>query len=122
MADKVKEEKILIFGFLITIASYFLFSLKSNLFIIPAIIFLSLSLASIDGVKNVYIGKNISRENLATAQGTLNAFYGLGQLFSGLFGGFIWTKFGYHFAFLYGILMMIFGLVLLNFAFKGRLN
>lgn len=122
LADKIQEEKILTFGFLITIASYFLFSLKSNLFIIPAIIFLSLSLASIDGVKNVYIGKNIRRENLATAQGTLNAFYGLGQLFSGLLGGFIWTKLGYHFAFLYGILMMIFGLVLLNFAFKARLN
>jgi hypothetical protein len=56
---------------------------------------LSLSLALIDGIKMVYIGKNVSSEFLGTAQGTLNAIYGFGQLFGGAFGGFIWSKFGF---------------------------
>jgi len=122
LADKIGERKILVFGFLSALFSYILFLFNFNLLILLAIIFLSLSLALIDGVKVVYIGKNIAPEYLATSQGTLNALYGLGQLFGGLIGGFLWTKFTSQFTFLYGILMILISLFILNLSFESKRN
>jgi predicted MFS family arabinose efflux permease len=93
-------------GFLISILSFILFSINNNFLIFSAIILLSLSLALIDGMKMVYIGENVTSEFLETAQGTLNAIYGLDQLFGGILGGLIWTKLGFTFAFLIGILLI----------------
>ncbi|MEM5814920.1 MAG: hypothetical protein QXD89_00295, partial [Candidatus Aenigmatarchaeota archaeon] len=86
-----------------------------------SIILLSLSLALIDGIKMVYIGKNVDSEFLGTAQGTLNALYGFGQLFSGIFGGLIWSKFGFSFAFLIGSLLIFCSLFILSFSFRDNL-
>jgi MFS family permease len=108
-------------GFLISILSFLLFSINNNFLIIPAIILLSLSLALIDGIKTVYIGKNVTSEFLGTAQGTLNALYGFGQLFSGILAGLIWTKFGFTFAFLIGSLLIFCSLFILTFSFRDNL-
>ena len=106
-------------GFLISILSFILFSIDNNFLIFPAIILLSLSLALIDGMKMVYIGKNVASEFLGTAQGTLNALYGFGQLFSGILGGLIWSKFGFGCVFLLGSILILFSFLILDFSF-GR--
>ncbi|GBD34149.1 hypothetical protein HRbin34_00472 [bacterium HR34] len=64
------------------------------------------------------IGKNISQEYLATAQGTLNSLYGFGQLFGGLIGGLIWTKLNFTYAFLYGGFLISIALIFLHLAFR----
>jgi MFS family permease len=120
LGDKYGEKIMLKIGFLISIFSFILFSINNNFLIFPAIILLSLSLALIDGIKMVYIGKNVSSEFLGTAQGTLNALYGLGQLFGGAFGGFIWSKFGFNFAFLLGAILITFSYIILVLIFKKQ--
>jgi MFS family permease len=118
LGDQYGEKIMLKIGFLISILSFILFSINNNFLIFPAIILLSLSLALIDGMKMVYIGKNVSSEFLGTAQGTLNAIYGFGQLFSGAFGGFIWSKFGFNYVFLIGAILIFISYLILNFSFK----
>ena len=118
MADKYGEKLMLRLGFIFAFLSFLIFSIQSNFLIIPAIILLSLSLALIDGIKMVYLGKNISQEYLATAQGTLNSLYGFGQLFGGLIGGLIWTKLNFTYAFLYGGFLILISLIFLNLAFR----
>jgi MFS family permease len=107
-------------GFLISILSFILFSINNNFLIFPAIILLSLSLALIDGMKMVYIGKNVSSEFLGTAQGTLNAIYGFGQLFGGVFGGFIWSKFNFGLAFLLGAILISISYIILVLSLKKQ--
>jgi MFS family permease len=118
LGDQYGEKIMLKIGFLISILSFLLFSINNNFLIFPAIILLSLSLALIDGMKMVYIGKNVASEFLGTAQGTLNAIYGFGQLFSGAFGGFIWSKFGFNYVFLLGAILIFISYLILNFSFK----
>jgi MFS family permease len=72
-------------------------------------------------MKLVYIGKNVPSEFLGTAQGTLNALYGFGQLFGGILGGLIWAKFGFTFAFLIGSLLIFCSLFILTFSFRDNL-
>jgi predicted MFS family arabinose efflux permease len=108
-------------GFLISILSFILFSINNNFLISPAIILLSLSLALIDGMKLTYIGKDVTSEFLGTAQGTLNAIYGLSQLFSGILAGLIWIKFGFTFALLIGSLLIFCSLFILTFSFRDNL-
>ncbi len=112
-ADKLGEDKVLIIGFLTAISSYFLFLININLLVILGIIVLAFSLASIDGIKMVYIGKNVSSEYLATSQGTLNALFGIGQLLGGSLAGYIWTKFGFTYSFTIGIILMSISLLIL---------
>ncbi len=118
LADKLGEKIMLKSGFIFAILSYLIFSLPYNILIFPALILLSLSLALIDGIKMVYIGKNISQEYLATAQGTLSALYGFGQLFSGLIGGLIWTKLNFSFAFIFGGIFILISFIILTLAFS----
>ncbi|GIW66494.1 MAG: MFS transporter [Candidatus Parcubacteria bacterium] len=117
-ADRYGEKLMLTLGFIFALISFLIFSIPNNFLIFPAIILLSLSLALIDGIKMVYLGKNISQEYLATAQGTLSSLYGFGQLFGGLIGGLIWTKFNFSYAFLYGSFLIFLSLIILNFALK----
>ena len=112
-ADKLGEDKVLIIGFLTAISSYFLFLININLLVILGIIVLAFSLASIDGIKMVYIGKNVSSEYLATSQGTLNALFGIGQLLGGSLSGYIWTKFSFAYSFIIGIILMSISLLIL---------
>ena len=112
-ADKLGEDKVLIIGFLTAISSYFLFLININLLVILGIILLAFSLASIDGIKMVYIGKNVSSEYLATSQGTLNALFGIGQLLGGSLSGYIWTKFSFAYSFIIGIILMSISLLIL---------
>jgi MFS family permease len=118
LGDKYGEKIMLKIGFLTACFSYLLFSINNNFLIFPAIILLSLSLALIDGIKMVYIGKNVPSEFLGTAQGTLNALHGLGHLFGGLWGGLIWSKFGFNFAFLLGALFIIISYIILGLSFN----
>ncbi len=120
LGDKYGEKIMLKLGFLIACLSFLLFSLDNNFLIFPAIILLSLSLALIDGMKMVYIGKNISPEFLGTTQGTLNAFYGFGQLFSGSLGGLIWSRFGFSFTFILGAILILISYVILIMSFKNN--
>ena len=122
LGDKYGEKIMLKIGFLVSILSFILFSLNNNFLIFPALILLSLSLVLIDGMKMVYIGKNVSSEFLGTAQGTLNAFYGFGQLFGGTLGGWLWSKFNFSFAFLLGSGLIFLSFVILNFSFKNKQN
>jgi len=118
LGDQYGEKIMLKIGFLISILSFLLFSINNNFLIFPAIILLSLSLALIDGMKMVYIGKNVASEFLGTSQGTLNAIYGFGQLFGGAFGGFIWSKFGFNYVFLIGAILIFISYLILDFSFK----
>ena len=118
--DKYGEKIMLKIGFLIACFAYLLFSINNNFLIFPAIILLSLSSALIDGIKMVYIGKNVSSEFLGTAQGTLNALHGLGHLFGGIWGGLIWSKFGFNFAFLLGAILITFSYIILGLSFKKQ--
>ena len=118
LEDKYREKIMLKMGFLISCVAFILFSMNNNFLIFPASILLSLSLALIDGIKMVYIGENVSSEFLGTAQGTLNAFYGFGQLLGGTLGGWLWSKFNFSFAFLLGSGLIFLSFVILNFSFK----
>jgi MFS family permease len=120
LGDKYGEKIMLKIGFLTACFSYLLFSINNNFLIFPAIILLSLSLALIDGIKMVYIGKNVPSEFLGTAHGTLNALHGLGHLFGGLWGGLIWSKFGFNFAFLLGAILITFSYIILGLSFKKQ--
>jgi MFS family permease len=120
LGDKYGEKIMLKIGFLTACFSYLLFSINNNFLIFPAIILLSLSLALIDGIKMVYIGKNVSSEFLGTAQGTLNALHGLGHLFGGLWGGLIWSKFGFSLAFLLGAILIVISYIILGSSFKKQ--
>ena len=120
LGDKYGEKIMLKIGFLTACFSYLLFSINNNFLIFPAIILLSLSLALIDGIKMVYIGKNVSSEFLGTAQGTLNALYGFGHLFGGLWGGLIWSKFGFSLAFLLGAILIVISYIILGSSFKKQ--
>jgi predicted MFS family arabinose efflux permease len=51
----------------------------------------------------------------------LNALYGFGQLFGGIWGGLMWSKFGFNFAFLIGSLLILFALFILSFSFRDSL-
>ncbi|GIW65498.1 MAG: MFS transporter [Candidatus Parcubacteria bacterium] len=118
LADKYGERLMLKLGFIFAILSFLIFSIPNNLLIFPAIVLLSLSLALIDGIKVVYLGKNIAQEYLATAQGTLNSLYGFGQLFGGLIGGLIWTKLNFTYAFIYGCFLILMSLILIDLALR----
>jgi hypothetical protein len=72
-------------------------------------------------MKIAYIGKDVTSEFLATAQGTLNAICGLGQLFRGILAGLIWIKFAFTFAFLIGSLLIFRSLFILTFSFRDNL-
>jgi len=119
LGDKYAEKIMLRIGFLISCLSFLLFSLNNNFLIFPALILLSLSLALIDGMKMVYIGKNVSSEFLGTAQGTLNAFYGFGQLLGGSLGGLIWSKFGFNLTFILGAVLIFISYAILSLSFKN---
>ena len=118
LGDKYGEKMMLKIGFLLSIMSFSLFSINNNFLILSAIILLSLSLALIDGIKMVYIGKSVSLEFLGTAQGLLNAFYGFGQLLGGALGGLIWSKFGFSIAFIFGMVVIFCSFIILSFSFK----
>jgi MFS family permease len=120
LGDKYGEKIMLKIGFLTACFSYLLFSINNNFLIFPAIILLSLSLALIDGIKVVYIGKNVPTEFLGTAQGILNALHGLGHLFGGLWGGLIWSKFGFSLAFLLGAILIVISYIILGSSFKKQ--
>lgn len=112
LSDKVGERTVLILGFIAAIISYIIFFFSSNfLAVTVGFIILGLYSAMTDGVERALASKLAPFERLASSQGYLNASVGISSLLAGIIGGSIWTYWGSSMAMLYGIIMMIFGLL-----------
>ncbi|MDP3901837.1 MAG: MFS transporter, partial [bacterium] len=112
LSDKVGERKILVGGFVVAIIAYAIFALTTNVIgMIVGFIIFGIYSAMTDGIMRSLASKLVSRDQLATGQGFLNAAVGISSLLAGIIGGAIWTFWGPAAAFFYGILMMAVGLL-----------
>lgn len=112
LADKIGDRKILSFGFLAAIFSYFiLFYFQSFWGLVAGFAVFGIYSSMTDGVERALASKLVPHEKLATGQGFLNAAIGFSSLLAGLIGGFIWTGFGSSPALIFGIILMLLGLL-----------
>ncbi|MDP3999529.1 MAG: MFS transporter [bacterium] len=112
LADKIGDRKLIILGFIMAILSYFNFAYFSSLAsVIAGFVTFGLYSAMTDGVQRALASKLVPDNRLAAGQGFLNAAIGFSSLLAGVIGGGIWTVWGSDAAFLYGLVMMIIGLL-----------
>ena len=112
LSDRIGQKKVLVSGFIAAISAYLILAGFSSFSgIVLGFIIFGLYSAMTDGVERALASKLVSQDILASGQGFLSASVGLSSLLAGLIGGLIWTSWGSSAAFLYGAIMMFFGLI-----------
>ncbi len=112
-SDRLGEKRVMIWGFLAAILAYVFFAgTESAAGAILGFVFLGLYGAMTDGVGRAFVPKLVRGERLAMGQGFLQAAIGISSLLAGTVGGAIWTYINPQAAFIYGIIFMIFGILL----------
>jgi len=112
LSDRIGEKKVLILGFLAAIIAYsVLAKFSTAASVVIGFIIFGLHSAMTDGVMRALVSKLVPADKLATGQGFLNAAVGVSSLLAGIIGGTIWTYVSPTAAFVYGIILMIVGLL-----------
>ncbi len=114
LSDKIGEKRVLIFGFVAAMVSFFILKQSSGVLeLILGFAVLGLYEATTNGGQRSLASKLIGEDVQASGQGFLGAAIGLSSLCAGLIGGLIWTEFGSGAAFNYAMISMVVGLLLL---------
>lgn len=95
MSDKVGAKRVITLGYCILVAGYVFLAFAENpLFLAVGFLILGLFPALTDGVQRA-LAANLSAANTrGEALGLVNAISGLGLLFAGIGGGYVWAHFG----------------------------
>lgn len=111
LSDRIGEKKVLLGGFFAAILAYLILANFSSLIgITLGFVVFGLYSAMTDGVHRALTSKLVSAGELAAGEGFLSASLGITSLLSGIIGGTLWTVYGPHVAFFYGIVCMVIGL------------
>lgn len=114
MSDNIGSKKIIITGYLILIGSYiFLANAESATVLVIGFLVLGLFPALTDGVQRALASELSPEEHRGKALGLVNATSGMGLLFAGVAGGYIWEHFGSTYALIGASVSILIGLVLL---------
>jgi MFS family permease len=111
-ADKIGSAKVLVLGYAFLILSYFtlIFAFDIPLLVLGFLLS-GLFFALTDGVHRSYAAGLTAEENRASAYGWLNGLSGLGALFAGILGGYLWQAVGDAKTLLFGAFAVVIGLV-----------
>ncbi len=120
MTDKIGARKVLMIGYLILILSYLILSHSSSTYVLVAgFLILGIFSALTDGVQRVLASQLSSKELRGGSLGLVSAANGVGALFAGIGGGFLWQNFSPMVALVTASLivalgMFVFSLTLIN--------
>lgn len=113
-SDRIGQKKVLTYGFLMAIIAYLILAnVSSFIGVIVGFVVFGFYSAMTDGVGRALVSK-LEPFQLASAQGFLAAAIGISSLLSGLVGGTIWTLVNSQTAFIYGIILMVVGLIIFS--------
>lgn len=115
ISDRVGPKKIIFLGYIFLIITYVILNFSSNFFsLFVGFFLLGLFPAFTDGVQRSMASILSGAEKRGESLGWLNASYGMGALFAGSMGGFIWQAFGSGWAFVFSIVTVLAGLFIFN--------
>ncbi len=108
LSDKFKRENVIFFGFLIYIFTYTIFAFNKN----PNLIWLGFALHGVyygftDGNMRAFVADLSLPEYKGTIFGLYHTLVGLTLFPANILMGFIWGKYGFTMAFLFGVFMAI---------------
>lgn len=113
LSDQVGKRKVIVAGFGLALAAYALLAVThSKGVFICALVLLGLSSAATDGIERALTAKIVSKEEVATGEGFLNAAIGISALVAGVVGGIVWNLVNANAAFFYSVVMSVCGIVL----------
>ena len=112
LSDKIGQKKVLALGFLSAIIAYIIFAVTNSPYgLLLGFIAFGLYSAMTDGVSRAMASRLAPIERQALGQGLLNSALGISALIAGVAGGYLWKFFSPSIAFLYGVILMIIGLI-----------
>jgi MFS family permease len=116
-ADRFGAGKIIVGGYLFLILSYLVLMWTDGLStLIFGFILVGLFYALTDGIHRSYAAHLTEETNRASAYGWLNGLSGLGALFAGVLGGYLWQTIGDGKTLLFGALIVVIGLLFFLFS------
>ncbi len=112
LSDYVGEKRIILGGFLAAIVAYVMLAYATNIVgVVLGFTLFGLYSAMTDGVARAFASKLVAPSVLARGQGFLQSAIGVSSLLGGLIGGLLWTVYGAAYAFLYGAVFMVVGVL-----------
>jgi len=115
LSDSIGSRKVVALGYLLLIASYILIAFSQNtLLLIIGFLVLGLFPAFTDGVQRALASELSSDEQRGSALGYVNAISGIGLLFAGVGGGYVWQHFGVTYALMIADILVLMGVVFLS--------
>jgi MFS family permease len=119
ISDQVGPRRVLTVGYCILLSSYAVLAFTSNVAgLLLGFLILGLFPALTDGVQRA-LASDLSPEMVrGGALGLLNAAIGIGAIFAGIGGGYVWQTFGPEAAFVASACVVIVGIIV--FLFSGR--
>jgi MFS family permease len=113
LSDHIGARKVIIAGYLILIASYFVLNMAEGVYVLIAgFLLLGLFPALTDGVQRSLASKLTAENVRGGGLGWLNAATGFGALFAGIGGGYLWQVYGQTAAFVSAAAVIAIGLVI----------
>ncbi|MFA6295409.1 MAG: MFS transporter [Candidatus Paceibacterota bacterium] len=111
LSDNIGTTKVLVFGYLILLASYILIGFASaSVALAIAFIVLGMSSAATDASQRAVTGRIVELSKRGTAYGLFNAAVGFGAMFAGIAGGYIWQMYSPTTALFVAVIMIVIGL------------
>lgn len=122
LSDKLGAKKIFAGGLFVFAVVYLLFGIAKNpfwlWFLFPIY---GVYIAATDGVSKAYISEFISSEESGTFFGAYYSLTAIGTFFASLIGGFLWSRFGPSYTFIYGSAMAFLAFTILLLSRKKLL-
>jgi len=113
-SDKIGTKKVIVAGYLLLVAGYVVISFAESVAVlIVAFLILGLFPALTDGVQRALASELSPQELRGSALGYVNAISGLGLLFAGITGGFLWQQFNIAYALSLAGVLTILGIMIL---------
>lgn len=114
LSDRIGKKPMIAYGYGLFIATFAGFMSASNIsHLMLLFLFFGFCMAILVGVQRAYVADMSPKDLKATAMGTYHTFTGVAKFPASLVAGFLWV-FNPAYAFLYGIIMAIGGLLLLS--------
>ena len=112
MSDRVGPQRVIMLGYLILLGGYVFLAFAENpAFLALGFLVLGLFPALTDGVQRALASGLSASDSRGAALGLVNAVAGLGLLFAGVGGGYVWAHFGANVALFMAGALVVFGLL-----------
>jgi len=121
VSDRLSAWTVITIGYGTLLVAYLALALASGAWTLAVGFFLlGLFPALTDGVQRSLASQMTGEENRGVALGSLNAATGIGALFAGVVGGYLWQQSGPNMALLLASCLVIVGLLLFSFSKNAR--